>query len=49
MWKYIVEGLTGPIVEELIVPAKLHWEWRRALLEGALLLGLLSTASWLTR
>lgn len=49
MWKYIMEGITGPIVEELIVPARRQWAWRRALVESALLLGLLSTASWLMR
>jgi len=49
MWKYILEGITGSSVEELILPARQEWTWRRALAEGGILLGLLATASWLVR
>ncbi len=47
MWKHIVEGITGPIVEELILPAKREWNWRRAAMETGILLGLFATCSWL--
>lgn len=41
MWREIFESLGGPTAQKL--------NWRRILTEGALLAGLMATASWLMR
>lgn len=41
MRKYILESIAGSTLEEL--------SWRRVLVEAGILLGLVATASWLTR
>lgn len=49
MWKHILEGITGPVVEELMAQAKGQRRWRSILLECGVLLGFAATTSWLTR
>lgn len=49
MWKHILEGITGSVVEELTDSLKGHRRWRDVLLEGGLLFGFAATASWLIR
>lgn len=49
MWKHILESTPRSSNEELISPAAQMWTWRRLVIEGGVLFGLLAAGSWLVR